>query len=455
MSLRLRLVASVTLVLLLTLACGSVLIYWHAIDKVETEMRAAIGVGSRIAQNAVDDAEETQDPRRRLELLVADFDGDRHLKATLIDANGLVGRVSRLEPPVEDVPGWLQQLLARNPDRIEVKLPRLFDGHGRVVLANDALNEIGEVWEDAGLYLGILSVFSVLVLVATVLTVGKILTPLNNLQAAFSRMGGGTYEARVTETGPPEIMRLCKGFNEMGERLQDMDERTRKLRQQLDKVQEEERADLARDLHDDVSPLLFSVDVDASIIRRGVETGDMALVSSRADAIREAVAQAKRHVRSILGRLRPAVLLDLGLPAALESLLSEWRARHPEVEFKVDIPPRSFGARIDGTLHHLIRESVSNALRHARPKIISIVVHQRVASAVFLEVSDDGGGFDVRKVSKGFGVRGMHERTAVLGGTLSLQNRLDVPGVTVLARLPFNPDSAAAENAAKFEAVAA
>lgn len=444
-----------TLVLILTLLVGSVLIYWHAVDKVETEMRAAIGVGSRIVQNAVDDVDETHDPRRRLELLVADFDGDRHLQAMLLDTNGLVGRVSRLEPPEDDLPRWFHRLFDRPSDRIEVKLPAVFDGYGRIVLQNDATNEIGEVWEDIGLYLGILAAFSAVVLIATVMVVGKVLTPLLALQDAFARIGAGHYEARVSEVGPPEIAQLCRGFNDMGERLEDMDEKTRRLRQQLDKVQEEERADLARDLHDNVSPLLFSIDVDCSMIRRGADSSDLPLIIGRADAIREAVTQVKRHVRAILGRLRPAVLLDLGLAPALENLLGQWRARYPGVDFRVEVPAHSFGAALDATLHHLIRESVSNALRHAHPSVISILVHQRVASAVFLEISDDGGGFDVRKTSKGFGMRGMYERSSAQGGTLSIQNRLDIAGITVLARFPYNGGSAADEPRHKVEAAAA
>lgn len=437
MSLRLRLVASIALALLATLGLGSVLVYWHAITKVDTEMKAAIGVGSRIAHNAVDDAEETSNPRRRLELLVADFDGDRHIRAMMTDPNGMVARVSRLAPPDQAAPQWLFRLLDRRPQRVNVKLPAVFDGHGKVILETDPTNEVTEAWEDARLYLGLLTAFSMAIVVICILTLSRVLAPMEGLQRAFGRIGGGDYEARVHPSGPPEIERLCQGFNEMGERLQEMDEKTRRLRQQLDRVQEEERADLARNLHDDMSPLLFSADVDASMIQQFARDGDVGGVSDRVDAIRTSLAQMKHQVKAILGRLRPAILVDLGLGTGVENLLAQWRSRHPDVEFRVALSSGSFGAKLDGTLFHLIRESVSNALRHGHPRHIEVKVHQRVASAVFLEVSDDGGGIDKQKIARGFGIRGMHERTALAGGTLSIQNRPDERGVIVLARFPY------------------
>ena len=90
MSLRLQLFGTIALVLLATLVIGALLTYRHAIDKIDTEMRAAIAVGSRIAHNAVDDVEEVVNPRRRLELLAADFDGDRHLRAFLVEPGGTI-----------------------------------------------------------------------------------------------------------------------------------------------------------------------------------------------------------------------------------------------------------------------------------------------------------------------------------------------------------------------------
>jgi two-component system sensor histidine kinase UhpB len=424
--------------LLVTLAIGSALIYRHALDKVETEMRAAIAVGSRIAQNAVDDADEIRDPPRRLRLLVADFNGDRHLKASLVDPNGDVTMVSVVEPPHHGVPYWLMWMLAREPDKVQVKLPAVFDGYGTIFLETTPTNEIAEVWEDVRLYLGILGLFSALVLGLTSVLIGRMLAPLKDLVAAFGRIGRGDYEARIDqESGPSELVMLAGGFNQMGERLLDMHRKNTALAAQLETVQEEERAELARDLHDDVSPLLFSVDVDATMVKQLARNGGAERIVERAEAIREAVGEIKKKVKAILGRLRPAIALDLPLSATVDNLVASWRARHPDIVFAVSMPPSSWGATIDGTLHHVIRESVSNALRHAAPRRIEIKVSEHPGPAVQLEVTDDGSGLREPRTARGYGVTGMKERTERIGGRLEVENRRGGGGVVVTARIPL------------------
>jgi two-component system sensor histidine kinase UhpB len=230
-----------------------------------------------------------------------------------------------------------------------------------------------------------------------------------------------------------------------------MDEKTRALRQQLDRVQEEERADLARNLHDDISPQLFSVDVDATMIRHFALNGEGDRVIERADAIRLAVVEMKRQVKAILGLLRPAILVDLGLATALEDLARQWRTRHAGVSINISVPSESLGTKLDATLFHIIRESVSNALRHGKPRTIDINVQRCVSSAVLLEVSDDGSGSDEDRLTRGFGIRGMHERAALIGGTLSIQNRHDSPGLVVLGRFPL-PVSAMSSSEAEAKA---
>jgi two-component system, NarL family, sensor histidine kinase UhpB len=89
LSLRLRLFVSIAGVLALTLIVGCVLIYLDAVKKVDTEMAAALSVGIRTVQNATDDADEAANPLRQLQLLIGDFDGNRHVQAFLMNPQGL------------------------------------------------------------------------------------------------------------------------------------------------------------------------------------------------------------------------------------------------------------------------------------------------------------------------------------------------------------------------------
>jgi two-component system, NarL family, sensor histidine kinase UhpB len=454
-SLRSGLLLSIVATLFLSLAAGAAFAYWHAIDKIETEMRAAIAVGGRIAHNAVDDAEEAVDPPRRLSLLIADFDGDRHLRA-LLTVNGKVLRASRLAEPENPAPAWFHHLLADAPKVLNVELPPVFSGYGSVALLTDANNEVAEVWSDIGLTLTVLTTFCALLLAFVYVAVSRAIHSLRDLTGAFARVGDRDYRGRVSECGPYEFVRLYQGFNRMVEDLARAETQNKRLQEQLATVQDEERADLARDLHDEVGPMLFAADVDAATIERLAGEREYGGIVERVGIIRAAISQMQRHVRDILRRLRPAVLLDVGLAHAIDNLVSFWTTHRPGLVFHVKAPEEGFGETVDGTIYRLVQESVANAVRHGSPTCIDVTVEaapQSAGRAIFIRVTDDGGGLkaNVRpggpggSHGHGYGIIGMGERVVSLGGSLEVKNRPDGSGVVVEARLPA-PDCVGAES---------
>jgi two-component system sensor histidine kinase UhpB len=435
LSLRSRLLFSIVLTLLLSLLAGAAFTYWHALEKIETEMQAAIAVGGRFGHNAVDDADEFANPRRRLELLVADFDGDRHLRA-LLSVDGKVVRASELAKPERPAPAWFFNLLAGPPKVMQIELPPAFDGLGSVSLQTDANNEVAEVWSDIGVTLSVLTIFCALVLAFVYWTLGSAIRPLQDLTAAFARVGDRDYRERVSERGPLELVSLYRGFNQMVERLAHAEQQNKRLQAQLATVQDEERADLARNLHDEIGPLLFAADVDAVAIEQLARKGDPTRIPERVGIIREAIGHMQRHVRDILGRLRPAVLLDVGLAHAIDNLVSFWRAHRPNLSFRVSVPEESLGELLDATIYRIVQESLSNAVRHGNATLIEIDVEQHADGSIGIRVVDDGGGLKASGRPGGLGIIGMQERAGALGGILEVGNRPDGHGVVVSARIP-------------------
>jgi two-component system, NarL family, sensor histidine kinase UhpB len=441
LSLRLLLVRSIAFIFLATLALGALLIYWHAVQRVNADMHASMDVGRRIVDNAVDDAEEVALPRRRLELLVADFNGDRNLRAVLFNPDNSLAFNSYLQPPEHPVSEFLFNLLAAPPVVESVQLPPAFKNLGTLMLESDAHNEVGDVWNEAALPLTILAVFCGLILLVLYFTLGRALKPLEDLTFAFARIGNGDYRARVAAFSPRELTRLSTGFNEMAMRLAEMEHRNHRLHEQLETVQEEERIELARNLHDEVSPLLFSVDVDAMTIKELAQVKDLKRIIERAHAIRSAVADMKRNVKALLGQLRPSGLHALSLASAIENLISYWKGRRPEITFTAECPDKSWGSRIDSALYSIIRESLNNAVKHTKPSRIEVLIEETYHDVLVVRVLDDGCGLDASAVTGGFGLIGMKERAALLGGTLVVENRRDSPGVAVTARLPLPSES--------------
>ena len=117
----------------------------------------------------------------------------------------------------------------------------------------------------------------------------------------------------------------------MTQRLATVAAQNRRLNERLLTLQAEERADLARDLHDEIGPLLFAVDMTAATIERLAGGQRATEIPTHVRAIHDAVDRMQRHVRVILERLRP--LQATGLEAAIGRLVAFWRRRRPDIAF--------------------------------------------------------------------------------------------------------------------------
>ena len=274
------------------------------------------------------------------------------------------------------------------------------------------------------------------------LVVGRALRPLDRLSTALASVGSGEFAVRVEQAGPPELARLAHGFNTMAERLDTAQARNLRLTEQLLTLQEEERTDLARDLHDEVGPFLFAVHLDAASIEQAVASGRITDVPERAHAIREAVGHMQRHVRAMLHRLRQVSPVEGGLAPALDNLVAFWRARQPTIDYALDVSldEDAIGDPTMAAIYRLVQEALNNAVRHGRPRRIEVIVQPVERGEIHVRVADDGTGLAASDVPglgfTGLGFRGMRERVEGLGGTLHVGPGEDGKGLVVTARLP-------------------
>ena len=432
MSLRLRLILSVLGVLVASLVLGGWLIAWRAARSVEVEMRASLGVRAQVIVAMA----PQRGGEQSLTDLVASFNGDRHIKVSLLDAGGAEILSSTLAQPASTAPAWFAALVGVEPETLSMPAPASSRVGASLRLQTDPKNEIGEVWGETRDSVAVLALFCLLSFALIHWLVGSALQPLAALGTAFAKLGAGRYDTRVAPAGPPELAQAAAGFNHMAERLEAAEASNRRLSEQMARLQDEERAELARDLHDEVGPFLFAVNVDAAAIPKLAEQGKGAELEERVGAIRAAVAHMQRQVRALLGQLRPLPALELGLAAALDSVIAPWRQRTDiELSLTVDLPGESLGETLDGVLFRLVQEGVSNAVRHGRPRHVEVRI-QAAGDQVQVSIADDGAGLPASP-GGGYGLPGMRERVAALGGELSLANRTDGPGVVLRARLPL------------------
>ncbi len=365
MSLQFRVLGSIVALLFLALAAGAVLLFVHAHSVVDLEVRTAFaGSVQSVRDTLRSDVEHTVTLRQ----VVASFHGQRHVKTELVNEKGKVIVQSRLGHVADPAPDWFYRLMAPPPlvARVPLALPKF---PCVLVVMSDPGNEIAEVWSHARDAFLIMLLFCVTTLAVVSLALASALRFFRKLQAGLLSISAGDYDTRLPVQGPPEFARLLDGFNHMAAQLSAFSRSNRQLYQQLQSVQEEERAEIARDLHDEVGPYLFTIQVDAAAVRK-LEAPEAERLGN---AVREAVIHIQEHVKNILRQLRPVPQLEFGLEPAIRDLTAFWARRRPDVRFEQTILLHGkLPRRYEEATYRIVQESLSNAIRHGRPSVIRI-----------------------------------------------------------------------------------
>ncbi len=230
---------------------------------------------------------------------------------------------------------------------------------------------------------------------------------------------------------------LISEFNALAGELLASEAQTQMLEDQLARLQEEERAELSRNLHDEVGPLLFLAKIDLLALSRHA---DIRANPDLAEAILAAsltLSSVQMSLREVLNRLRPYEALELGLARALEMRLAQWQTRFKEITFelRLDGELTLISDRVQDALYGIVQEAVSNAVRHARPKTIMVKIAVDRGEA-YLEIVNDGH-ITQRAGTAGIGLQTMRERAAGVGGILTADQVADMQGWQVRATLPL------------------
>ena len=189
-------------------------------------------------------------------------------------------------------------------------------------------------------------------------------------------------------------------------------------------AQEDERRTIARELHDEVGQVLTAIKVELSIAQRAIEArGESGDALAEAQTITDGALQTVRDLSQLL---RPSMLDDLGLPAAIDASLRTLARRH---EIHAELLQVGMDERLDPdtevAAYRIVQEALTNVARHARAKHCWVRL-KRYVSGFSIEIEDDGAGFDMslahEKLRHGLGLMGMRERATHLGGTFDLQS---------------------------------
>lgn len=196
-------------------------------------------------------------------------------------------------------------------------------------------------------------------------------------------------------------------------------------------AQEEERARIARDLHDEVNQSLTGLLLRLEAAREGAPPH----MEAELAATKALANQAMRELLSLARQLRPTALDDLGLAAAVAGQVEQLAHGEIEAEFSADGDLSDLGDDAQLVVYRVAQEALSNAARHSGAAHVAVTLRRRGDGGVELEVRDDGRGFAFDESERGLGIAGMRERALLIGGELTIESRPD-RGTTVRLTVP-------------------
>ena len=279
-----------------------------------------------------------------------------------------------------------------------------------------------------------------LTVIVTVLIGLGLTRRLAMLADAAAKVEAGDYSVTVSTEIDDEVGKTAHAFNRM---VAEVSSRTQQLEQAEAKtqnlfsenrmlvhaslvIQEEERKNLARELHDEMGQCLTAIQADAELIRdisrRSEEGNDNRIITS-ANAILDVSSRVYDVVHSMMRRLRPSILDNLGLVEALKDEIDAWRSRHPETryEFNYTGDLDALDEQINIMLYRIVQESLTNIAKHASADFVSVKIEQ-LDEQLNLIIEDNGTGIDLTgsNKSKGLGLIGMRERVETIDGSFEI-----------------------------------
>lgn len=426
MSLNLRLNLAIFAPCLLVLLLGTVLIIANARKSValETEASAALLLQMLTAVAASGDASSREERHAALATSLAELDNVRHLSFALPGnrTTPQVPSAQEADRPDTRAPAWFSHLVAPPAQEYRRRLSGPGLPYAEIAIHADARDEIAEAWRESRIALGLLVLLAGLVFSLVFFTVHRALEPVDRILAALGVVERGEYAVRLPRFDLPEMQRLAQGFNQMAEVLEAQRQENLELTRRSLSIQEHERRHLARELHDELGQSISAIKAIAISIARQHPADER--LRERAGSIVSTCDRIYGSVRTMMSRLRPAVVDELGLKPGLERAVDDWNAHHEDAFCRLAI---SGAIELDEDLrigvYRIVQECLTNVAKHARASDVEVrleVADTHGGRSLRLHIRDDGRGFDPATTPAGLGLSGMRERVATLAGEMRI-----------------------------------
>jgi two-component system sensor histidine kinase UhpB len=424
---------------ILFLACcifiiGGTLTLWQAKRAVQDEMQSSIHLAVQLITFNLSQTNARKDWLAQLNALKE----TRHLRIQLKEPSGNVLDISQaaISKMQSNPPKWFVNLVASSPIQIERTLITN-DGQALIVLIEaNPLNEIREVWQESSAFFGLLFLLVTLIFGVIQLVFNRVLKAISIIIEGLERVEFGEYQKQLPNFSSDEMNRIANAINHTLEKLNASQHENRALTQHNLEIQEQERQRLAQELHDELGQSLTAIKVMTVAISRA-EKSQNSLITQSTHSIIQICDHLMRVVRSMMQKLHPVCLTELGLKAAIDDLISHWQRHSPlNVIFEYDRRCELLSEIISIHIFRMVQECLTNTVRHADATQVLINLTIDENDFLSLKITDNGQGCDTQTIKNGFGLLSMRERVRSLNGDFSIETQPQ-KGMIIHAKIPL------------------
>ncbi len=417
---------------------------WRAQIDTDREARGSAQVARLVAAlSAMQRVPQAELPARLRDVQALDASGGlRHLRLRILDTQGRELVALPQEAAAVQAAGfsWLHPFGAVPDWRLQWSIPRQEGLPLTGILTANPGSEQEEALSGVLGLLAILFVFAAVLLLGSYLSVRRALRPLRDILEAIGNIESGAAVRRLPAMSCGELDRIGGALNHLADALAAAQQSRRQLGARIQTLQEDERAQVARDLHDEFAQQVTGLRANVHwLLRRTQGQADIQAVVRELEQECERIQHGMRH---LLQRLRPQGLGGGDVPALsgwLQSLLDGWHARSGNAvrfELACEVDDAGVPGEIALAIYRLTQEALTNVARHAGASRARIRVWVE-GNALHWEVADDGVGLQEAEQAmlRGRGLAGMRERIWTHGGELLVHGTSE-GGTTLQACFP-------------------
>ena len=290
---------------------------------------------------------------------------------------------------------------------------------GYILIKPDPAYEINEIWQQVKSGLIVILIFFIFINLVIYFVFFHTLQPINELLDGFKKLENENYKVRINKTNISELNNIGQKFNNTVRKIKETNMRVHKLSQDLINIQEQEKKELARNLHDELGQSLTAIQAEAASIKNSKKAKSQLIAVENIISLSKSMMSSTRE---LIKKLSLGILDEVGIKIALDDLVTSWLKRNPNIKMKYEFDQVTLEKLPKDNHQHLYRivqEALTNISKHATPLKVSIVIKSLLSGKVKIEIINDG----VKKKNKestGMGLSGIRERVAQMHGQIKI-----------------------------------